>query len=206
VFSCSKSEQKQLNTWVSFQSAEQPLLGQFSVSGNISHLSQMRQMAESTVQQKINTLDIMHQYGPADGLTGSNEYRPEIMNLTHRIQGFTGNLQEPDWPDRMEDFFDCTKFSAGLIHDATKLVATDLCDSFALVRASRDKKNDLAKEAEDGLLSAVEIHIYPLFFALGLAIRLGRTTADFRRKWPEKKACPATAELGGNEPEPDALP
>ncbi|MCE0902276.1 hypothetical protein LU676_05925, partial [Pseudomonas alloputida] len=25
---------KQLNTWVSFQSAEQPLLGQFSVSGN----------------------------------------------------------------------------------------------------------------------------------------------------------------------------
>jgi len=34
VFSCSKSEQKQLSTWVSFQSAEQPLLGQFSVSGN----------------------------------------------------------------------------------------------------------------------------------------------------------------------------
>ncbi|PBJ92486.1 hypothetical protein CMV24_26525, partial [Pseudomonas plecoglossicida] len=29
-----KIEQKQLNTWVSFQSAEQPLLGQFSVSGN----------------------------------------------------------------------------------------------------------------------------------------------------------------------------
>jgi hypothetical protein len=36
VFSCSESEQKQLNTWVSFQPAEQPLLGQFSVSGNIS--------------------------------------------------------------------------------------------------------------------------------------------------------------------------
>ncbi|OZY46515.1 hypothetical protein CJF41_10405 [Pseudomonas lundensis] len=34
MFSCSKSEQKQLNTWVSFQSAEEPLLGQFSVSGN----------------------------------------------------------------------------------------------------------------------------------------------------------------------------
>ncbi|OQR35681.1 hypothetical protein BWR59_06230 [Pseudomonas sp. Bc-h] len=34
MFSCSESEQKQLNTWVSFQSAEQPLLGQLSVSGN----------------------------------------------------------------------------------------------------------------------------------------------------------------------------
>ncbi|WP_095158335.1 hypothetical protein [Pseudomonas sp. Irchel 3E13] len=34
VFSCSESEQKQLNIWISFQSAEQPLLGQFSVSGN----------------------------------------------------------------------------------------------------------------------------------------------------------------------------
>jgi len=39
VFSCSKIEQKQLNTWVSFQSAEQPLLGQFSVSGNTLPLS-----------------------------------------------------------------------------------------------------------------------------------------------------------------------
>ncbi|WP_220038217.1 hypothetical protein, partial [Pseudomonas syringae] len=38
VFSCSKSEQKQLNTWVSFQSAEQPLLGQFSVSDNTHRL------------------------------------------------------------------------------------------------------------------------------------------------------------------------
>ncbi|MBK3807936.1 hypothetical protein GFK96_17800 [Pseudomonas stutzeri] len=34
MFSCSKIEQKQLSTWVSFQSAEQSLLGQFSVSGN----------------------------------------------------------------------------------------------------------------------------------------------------------------------------
>ncbi|MDU0528807.1 hypothetical protein, partial [Pseudomonas aeruginosa] len=43
VFSCSIIEQKQLNTWVSFQSAEQPLLGQFSVSGNIqSYLSALR--------------------------------------------------------------------------------------------------------------------------------------------------------------------
>ncbi|AXO61262.1 hypothetical protein DZC76_08055 [Pseudomonas sp. phDV1] len=39
MFSCSKIEQKQLNTWVSFQSAEQPLLGQFSVSGNKHGLS-----------------------------------------------------------------------------------------------------------------------------------------------------------------------
>ncbi|WP_223592299.1 hypothetical protein, partial [Pseudomonas sp. A-R-19] len=44
VFSCSKIEQKQLNTWVSFQSAEQPLLGQFSVSGNTyAHNFQIRQ-------------------------------------------------------------------------------------------------------------------------------------------------------------------
>ncbi len=34
LFSCSESEQKQLNTWGSFQSAEQSLLGQFSVSRN----------------------------------------------------------------------------------------------------------------------------------------------------------------------------
>ncbi|WP_121378336.1 hypothetical protein, partial [Pseudomonas aeruginosa] len=35
---------KQLNTWVSFQSAEQPLLGQFSVSGNTLGLSSSSSM------------------------------------------------------------------------------------------------------------------------------------------------------------------
>ncbi|WP_220467434.1 hypothetical protein, partial [Pseudomonas mosselii] len=44
VFSCSKIEQKQLNTWVSFQSAEQPLLGQFSVSGNMINSSSARRL------------------------------------------------------------------------------------------------------------------------------------------------------------------
>jgi len=35
VFSCSKIEQVQWNTWVSFQSAQWAKLGQFSVSGNM---------------------------------------------------------------------------------------------------------------------------------------------------------------------------
>ncbi|WP_162267145.1 hypothetical protein, partial [Pseudomonas amygdali] len=51
VFSCSKSEQKQLNTWVSFQSAEQPLLGQFSVSGNTSDVSRR-------IRETLNEMDI----------------------------------------------------------------------------------------------------------------------------------------------------
>ncbi|TWR79080.1 hypothetical protein FIV38_19445, partial [Pseudomonas proteolytica] len=49
VFSCSKSEQKQLNTWVSFQSAEQPLLGQFSVSGNSVMVPMVRKGGISTM-------------------------------------------------------------------------------------------------------------------------------------------------------------
>ncbi|MFZ3024831.1 hypothetical protein, partial [Pseudomonas sp.] len=47
VFSCSKIEQKQLNTWVSFQSAEQPLLGQFSVSGNMQLCSPLKTICYS---------------------------------------------------------------------------------------------------------------------------------------------------------------
>ncbi|OTI62930.1 hypothetical protein CAZ10_08755 [Pseudomonas aeruginosa] len=34
MVSCSKNEQEQLSTWVSFRSAQGPLLGQFSVSAN----------------------------------------------------------------------------------------------------------------------------------------------------------------------------
>ncbi|MFB6403958.1 hypothetical protein, partial [Pseudomonas putida] len=54
VFSCSKIEQKQLNTWVSFQSAEQPLLGQFSVSGNKREIG-FAQMNRRTVKGELWT-------------------------------------------------------------------------------------------------------------------------------------------------------
>ncbi|MCT0918873.1 hypothetical protein N0691_10250, partial [Pseudomonas aeruginosa] len=37
---------KQLNTWVSFQSAEQPLLGQFSVSGNREWFTRVKALPE----------------------------------------------------------------------------------------------------------------------------------------------------------------
>jgi len=50
VFSCSKIEQKQLNTWVSFQSAEQPLLGQFSVSGNKQASSALAEVAMHSIE------------------------------------------------------------------------------------------------------------------------------------------------------------
>jgi hypothetical protein len=51
VFSCSESEQKQLNTWVSFQSAEKPLLGQFWVSGNTrgEHLARLVQHSDAAL-------------------------------------------------------------------------------------------------------------------------------------------------------------
>ncbi|WP_238543984.1 hypothetical protein, partial [Pseudomonas sp. GM21] len=67
VFSCSKIEQKQLNTWVSFQSAEQPLLGQFSVSGNSQVFGPTEEDAipdQSLVKHDISLLSIrisMHQ-------------------------------------------------------------------------------------------------------------------------------------------------
>ncbi|MGI0861308.1 hypothetical protein ACRCP3_20495, partial [Pseudomonas aeruginosa] len=55
---CSKIEQKQLNTWVSFQSAEQPLLGQFSVSGNSpsspATIGQKRPVAKGRFQLKVD--------------------------------------------------------------------------------------------------------------------------------------------------------
>jgi hypothetical protein len=45
VFSCSKIEQVQWNTWVSFQSAQRAKLGQFSVSGNTWGVGRARRLA-----------------------------------------------------------------------------------------------------------------------------------------------------------------
>lgn len=42
MVSCSKNEQEQLSTWVSFRSAQGPLLGQFSVSANMHNINRTR--------------------------------------------------------------------------------------------------------------------------------------------------------------------
>ncbi|VVM76714.1 hypothetical protein PS673_02061 [Pseudomonas fluorescens] len=152
-----------------------------------SHLSQMRQMAESNVQQKINTLEIMYQYGVAGGPADNIEYRSDITNLIKRIQAFTDDLQKPEWPNRMEQFFNCEELSAGLTSPTTQLAAKGLCESFEFVSTSRNERNQIAEKVENAFLSSFEIHVFPLIFALGLGIRLGRTTADVRRKRSEKK-------------------
>jgi len=50
-------KQEQLNTWVSFQSAEQPLLGQFSVSGNKQAFSAFREQQHQLISATAASLD-----------------------------------------------------------------------------------------------------------------------------------------------------
>ncbi|MFK1019532.1 GTP pyrophosphokinase [Pseudomonas aeruginosa] len=83
MFSCSKIEQKQLNTWVSFQSAEQPLLGQFSVSGNTYILHPLRLMARFTdpFEQAVSLLH--------DVIEDSDTTAEDLLN-----EGFPENVVE----------------------------------------------------------------------------------------------------------------
>jgi len=69
VFSCSKSEQKQLNTWVSFQSAEQPLLGQFSVSGNNVYTLQQAARRSWRIGQKYPVRVVFFGYAQSSQIT-----------------------------------------------------------------------------------------------------------------------------------------
>ncbi|HCW96452.1 MAG TPA: hypothetical protein DHU88_12230 [Pseudomonas sp.] len=78
MFSCSKIEQKQLSTWVSFQSAEQSLLGQFSVSGN---------------KQLAHTLSEMKNAGRVEAL------RAGIDKLQHLQADLLGLLPPDQKPD-----------------------------------------------------------------------------------------------------------
>lgn len=150
------------------------------------HLSQMRQMTQSDILFNMGHLDIMYEYGPGDGIKSSDEYRSDILLLQHRIKALIEPMQAKDWPDRMEQFFDCAQISANLVSETTLLTAERLCEKFEWVHKSREDRNAIAKTAKGGIASALEIHVYPIFFALALAIRLGRTTADVRRKQPAK--------------------
>ncbi|MBF6031476.1 hypothetical protein ICY20_27330 [Pseudomonas sp. P115] len=150
------------------------------------HLSHMRQMTKSDIFFYIGHLDIMYEYGLGNGVKNNDEYRSDILLLQRRIKALIEPMQSKDWPDRMEQFFDCAEISAKLVSETTRLTAATLCEKFELVHKSRENRNAMAKTAKGGIASALEIHIYPIFFALALAIRLGRTTADVRRKQPAK--------------------
>lgn len=150
------------------------------------HLSHTRQMAQSNVLFNMGHLDIMYKYGPGEGIKRSDKYRSDILLLQHRIKALIEPMQAKDWPDRMEQFFDCAQISANLVTETTLLTAESLCEKFEWVHKSREDRNAIAQTAKGGIASTLEIHIYPIFFALALAIRLGRTTADVRRKQPAK--------------------
>lgn len=155
------------------------------------YLGQMRQAAEMSVLANLQTLLVLDSRDPTDGPIGSKEYHADIKVLEGRIQSFSPLLKNVDWPNRMEDFFDCAQLSAGLQSSATKQSAERLCESFEFVRYSRNEQNKNRRASEQGVLSALEIHVFPCFLALAVAVRLGRTTSDIRRKraaQPSRKA------------------
>jgi hypothetical protein len=84
VFSCSKIEQKQLNTWASFQSAEQPLLGQFSVSDNTLNLLRKTQISISdayfsAVETEADFFNTIGRFRPF--ATGCNQPKAALIPL-----------------------------------------------------------------------------------------------------------------------------
>lgn len=160
----------------------------------VGNLSQMRQAAEMSVVANLQTLMVLDSRDPTDGPIGSKEYHADIKVLQDRIQAFSPLLKNVDWPERMEGFFDCSKLSADLQSSITKQSAERLCESFEFVRNSRSEQNEIRRTSEQGIWSALEVHFFPGFFALAVAVRLGRTTSDIRRKraaQPARKAVDA---------------
>jgi len=118
------------------------------------HLSYMRQMAQSDILFYTGHLDIMYEYGSGVGVKSDDEYRSDILLLQHRIKALIEPMQAKDWPDRMEQFFDCAQISASLVSETTLLTAKRLCEQFELVHKSREDRNTVVKTAKGGIASA----------------------------------------------------
>lgn len=167
----------------------------------VGNLSQMRQAAEISVAANLQTLMVLDSRDPTDGPIGSSEYHTDIKVLQDRIQAVSAHLKNADWPERMESFFDCSQLSAGLKSSATQQSADRLCETFEFVRNSRNVQNEIRRNSERGVLSWLEVHYFPGFLALAVAVRLGRTTSDIRRKraaQPARKAQDAGGEAAAN--------
>ncbi|WP_152643628.1 hypothetical protein [Pseudomonas oryzihabitans] len=117
--------------------------------------------------------------------------------LAKRLEGLHDALKNMEWRDFIKQY-PSEGISKELKDPELKDYASELDKIVSTAKKNQDKREALEKVVANNDMRWKELYIYPLALAIALSIRLGRTTADFRRKWKANKSSssPSTNDKG----------
>lgn len=117
--------------------------------------------------------------------------------LKKRLDGLSDALKKIEWNDFIKQY-PSEGISKEFKDPELKYYVAEIDQVVSTAKKSQDEREALENVVANNDMKWKELYIYPLALAIALSIRLGRTTADFRRKWKANKSSssPSTADKG----------
>jgi hypothetical protein len=145
-------------------------------------IKQFDALTSNSVSTGILGLEIIDEELRLQGVQSSDSRRVETVESRKRIREILAKTDEIGWGKYMKDYYNPTQLSEGVISDSVKAELSEVTKHIEEIAARHQRVADVRSRTNISNWSGVELILYPYVFAFALALRLGRTTADYRRK------------------------
>lgn len=142
-------------------------------------------MAEENVAFSVNYLTIFSEINIKDETPDIATQKQEFITLKDRLLPYLDyfrSFPNPGWASSMNAFHNEDALRKGLTDPAALRRAASVAESMDVVKKSHDELMELQAEFKASIMERIRIHLGPFLLAFALALRLGKTTADVKRK------------------------
>lgn len=153
-----------------------------SIPAQEEHLRGMAAIAEQEVHFSLNFLtmfiEVEVKNEPPEIALQKREFRKLKTSLLPYLEA-TGH---PGWASRIDKFHSEEALLSGISDPVARSVALRIGETMNRVRSSHDELLRLKGKLEVSFLERFRVYLAPFLVAITLALRLGKTTAEIKRK------------------------
>lgn len=132
--------------------------------------------------------------------SGDSVQEADSIELSKRIQAALQEIDNIGWQNFLKSEYSHEAMSYGLTSPVVLEELNKIDSEFVDISKQHAEFDELKSKARGSDWNAVELIIYPFLVAFALAVRLGRTTADYLRKSKQAQAqVSATPDLSGTK-------
>ena len=146
------------------------------------HLQGMAAIAEQDVHFSLNYLTFFSEIKVQNQTQEITRQKQEFIELKTRLLPYLEAFSAPSWVSRIDGFHSKQALLSGLSDPMAVSRATSITKGMDRVRSSYSELRGLQERLEVSFLERLRVYLAPLLVAFVLAIRLGKTTAEVKRK------------------------
>jgi hypothetical protein len=146
------------------------------------HLQSLAAIAEQEVHFSLNFLTMFIELKVKNETPEIARQKQEFKELKSRLLPYLETFDEPGWASRIDKFHSEKALLSGLSDPAAVRRAISIGGAMNRVRSSHDELLGLQRKLEIFSLERFHVYLVPFLVAITLAIRLGKTTAEIKRK------------------------